>query len=117
MANGGFAARFWEAYKELEKREGRIPQGRLAERIAAAGGHATRQDDVSRWIRSTSRPEYEELPAIAEVLGVDLMWLTFGPMEEVPTASVDSAAKRPADIRARGKLRSTTKPRQKKEAS
>lgn len=78
MEQAGFAQRVWEAYKELEKREGKVSQADLARRIEERGGHPTRQDDVSRWFREVSRPEFEELPAIAEVLGVDLMWLTFG---------------------------------------
>lgn len=79
MTDESFAERVWIAYKDLEKREKRpIPQRELAERIEARGGHPTRQDDVSRWFRGAARPTYEELPAIAEVLRVDLAWLTFG---------------------------------------
>lgn len=79
MTDEGFARRIWEGYKELEKREGKpIAQRELAERIEKQGGHPTRQDDVSRWFRNAARPEYEELPAIAQVLGMDLMELTFG---------------------------------------
>lgn len=74
-----FAQRIWEAFKELEKREGKpVSQSELARRIEERGGHRTRQDDVSRWFREVSRPDYEELPTIANVLGVNLMWLTFG---------------------------------------
>jgi transcriptional regulator with XRE-family HTH domain len=100
-----FGQRVWEAYKELEKREGRISQEELARRIESAGGHRTRQLDVSRWFREVSRPAFEELPAIAEVLGVDVMWLTFGTQPqakperpEIPMKNNRKPAPRSTDI-------------------
>lgn len=94
----GFARRVWEAYKDLEKREGRVSQSELARRIEARGGHPTRQDDVSRWFREVSRPSFEELPAIAEVLGVDLMWLAFGTIEAGDETPRKPAAKRESRV-------------------
>lgn len=73
VKQGSFAQRLWDAYKDLEKRDGKVSQSELARRIEDRGGHPTRQDDVSRWFREVGCPEYEELPAIAPVLGIDLM--------------------------------------------
>lgn len=80
-----FLARLWEAYTALLQREqSKVPQRKLAERIAADSGCPTRQDDVSRWLRGIGRPSYEELPAVGRALGVRHYWLAFneGPMQE-----------------------------------
>jgi transcriptional regulator with XRE-family HTH domain len=105
VEQAGFAQRVWEAYKDLEKREGKVSQAELARRIEERGGHKTRQDDVSRWFREVSRPAFEELPAIAEVLGVDVMWLTFGTQPqakperpEIPMKNNRKPAPRSTDI-------------------
>lgn len=84
-AEDEFLARLWKAYTALLERErGKVSQAKLAERIEKAGGHPTRQDDISRWLRGVGRPSYEELPGVARALGVRRWWLAFndGPMIE-----------------------------------
>lgn len=78
-----FLERLWEAYSALLTRERRrISQAWIAQQIASVSGQATRQDDISRWLRGLGRPSFEELPATASVLGVRYQWLGFndGPM-------------------------------------
>jgi len=78
----GFNDRLWKAYTALmERSKGKVSQGAIAKEITALG-HATRQDELSRWLRGKGRPSYEELPAVARVLGVRHAWLAFaeGPM-------------------------------------
>lgn len=102
-AEDEFLARLWKAYTALLERErGKVSQQKLAERIEKAGGHATRQDDISRWLRGVGRPSFEELPGVAQALGVRRYWLAFndGPMVEPSKdgGKLEVAHDRPAKV-------------------
>lgn len=78
-----FLDRLWEAWTYWIRTErGGSSQGKLAGAVAELSGQGTRQEDVSRWLKGRGRPSFEELPSLAQAMGVRRDWLAFndGPM-------------------------------------
>lgn len=96
-----FLDRLWKAWTAfIERGKGKgTSQTKLAEKIRNLSGERTRQDDISRWLRGVGRPSYEELPALAEALGVRRYWLAFNeePMVEPSRKRIQVAHDRPTN--------------------
>ena len=83
MGMEGFAARLRHAFRAYEDRLGRdVTQTELGEIVGTAMGEAPiTQQSVARWFAGTL-PEHPRMVALAEVLGVDPGWLSYGSGDE-----------------------------------
>ena len=83
MGMEGFAARLRQAFRAYEDRLGRdVTQTELGEIVGKAMGEAPiTQQSVARWFAGTL-PEHPRMVALADVLGVEPGWLSYGSGEE-----------------------------------
>jgi hypothetical protein len=76
----------FKAFNDKAKRGNEMSQTELGRLVAARTGRATpfTQVAVSGWMNTEtpSAPDNPTLRAIADVLGVDLMWLAFGARQD-----------------------------------
>src|SRR4051812_21629410 len=90
MGMEGFAARLRKAFRAYEDRVGRdVTQTELGALVGAEIGEGPiTQQSVGRWFAGTL-PEHARMVALADVLGVDPGWLSYGSGE----ARQDEAAR------------------------
>jgi transcriptional regulator with XRE-family HTH domain len=94
MGLAGFPSRLRRAFRAFEDRLGRdLTQTELGEMVGKQLKEgAISQQSVARWFAGTL-PEHARMVALAEVLGVDPGWLSYGsgekdaPMRDAPPAT------------------------------
>lgn len=74
----GYAARLWDAWKEYEKRHGRLSGVKLAARVEKRIGEPFDDSKLSRIISGKRKATVEELEALALEIDADFFLLATG---------------------------------------